>query len=76
VDQANGVPRQKITSFRLWASVDDGATWQPVRVRSLGGDRYQATLPAGAAVSLRVSVRASAGSAFDQTIIRAYRTSS
>jgi len=76
VDQANGVPRQKITSFRLWASLDDGATWQLVRVRSLGGDRYQATLPPGAAVSLRVSVKASAGSAFDQTIIRAYRTSS
>jgi hypothetical protein len=73
VHQAHGVPRQKITSFRLWASLDDGATWRPVTVRSLGGDRYRASLPTGAAVSLKVSASASGGSAFDQTVIRAYR---
>ncbi|MGN9906018.1 S8 family peptidase [Phytohabitans sp. LJ34] len=74
VHQAHGVARQKITSFRLWASLDDGATWRWVSVRPFGGDRYRATLPAGSAVSLRVSVAASGGSGFDQTIIRAYRT--
>jgi subtilisin family serine protease len=72
--QAHGVPRQKVTSFRLWASLDDGATWRPVPARSVGGDRYRAALPSGSTVSLKVSVAASGGSAFDQTIIRAYRS--
>jgi len=76
VHQAHGVARQQITSFRLWASLDDGATWRPVQVHPVGGDRWRATLPAGSAVSLRVSVGASAGSGFEQTIIRAFRGSS
>ncbi|MFD0740810.1 S8 family serine peptidase [Phytohabitans flavus] len=74
VRQAHGVPRQRVTSFRLWASLDDGATWRAVQVRAAGGDRYRAVLPSGPAVSLRVSVAASGGSAFDQTVIRAYRS--
>ncbi|WP_246273576.1 S8 family peptidase [Phytohabitans houttuyneae] len=77
--QAVGVPRQKVTSFRLWTSLDDGVTWRPVSVRSVGSDRYRAVLPAGSAVSgsavsLKVSVSANGGSAFEQTIIRAYRS--
>ncbi|WP_246158406.1 S8 family peptidase [Catellatospora sichuanensis] len=75
VRQAHGVPRQHITSFQLWTSWDDGASWQRVTV-SADGDGFAATLPtpsAGQAVSLRVKVGASAGSALEQTIIRAYR---
>ncbi|MEU8001666.1 S8 family serine peptidase [Catellatospora sp. NPDC049111] len=75
VRQAHGVPRQDVTSFRLWTSLDDGATWQPAAVTA-HGDGFGATLPtpsAGQAVSLRVKVEASAGSAVEQTIIRAYR---
>ncbi|GIG04798.1 S8 family serine peptidase [Catellatospora coxensis] len=75
VRQAHGVPRQDVTSFRLWTSLDDGATWQPAAVTARG-DGFGATLPtpsAGQSVSLRVKVAASAGSAVEQTIIRAYR---
>ncbi|WP_230686326.1 S8 family serine peptidase [Catellatospora vulcania] len=75
IRQAHGVPRQDITSFRLWTSLDDGKTWQPAAVTA-DGDGFGATLPtpsAGQSVSLRVKVGASAGSAVEQTIIRAYR---
>jgi hypothetical protein len=77
VHQAHGVDRQRITSLALWTSVDDGATWKKVPVSRDGADRFTARLPqatAGQAVSLRVAVKASGGSAFDQTIIRAYQT--
>ena len=56
---------------------DDGATWAGAPVRRLGGDRFQATLPAagpGTAVSLRVDARGAGGSRVEQAIIRAYRT--
>lgn len=75
VRQAHGVPSQDITSFRLWTSLDDGITWRPAAVTA-SGDGFGATLPtpsAGQSVSLRVKVEASAGSAVEQTIIRAYR---
>jgi hypothetical protein len=73
VHQAHGAARQKVTSFRLWTSTDDGKTWRSVPVRAVGGDRYQAAVPSGGPVSLRVSASASGGSAIDQTVIRAYR---
>ncbi|MEH0981432.1 S8 family serine peptidase [Micromonospora sp. CPCC 205556] len=75
VHQARGTDRQEITSFALWTSTDDGATWKPAQVRRDGTGRYTAPVPqpsAGEAVSLRVAVRASGGSGFEQTIIRAY----
>jgi subtilisin family serine protease len=76
VHQTRGVEQQEITSFELWTSVDDGATWQPVPVAGQEFGRYTAAVPqpdAGQAVSLRVAVEASGGSGFGQTIIRAYR---
>ncbi|GAA4569196.1 S8 family peptidase [Planotetraspora kaengkrachanensis] len=74
VRQAAGVPAQRITSFQVWSSTDDGATWRPARVNADGAG-YRADLPAaaaGQAVSLRVKAAAGGGSGIDQTIIRAY----
>ncbi len=74
--QAHGVAPQRITSFTLFTSLDDGATWQPVTVRRDSVDTFSALLPRpgeGRAVSLRVKADGSAGSAIEQTIIRAYR---
>ncbi|MEV4630855.1 S8 family serine peptidase [Micromonospora sp. NPDC049523] len=74
VRQANGVPAQRVESFQLWTSTDDGASWRPARV-SRDGDGYRAELPTvspGQAVSLRVKAGASGGSGIEQTIVRAY----
>jgi subtilisin family serine protease len=76
VRQAHGVSAQRITSFQLWTSTDDGKTWQPATVGPAGDGRYGADLPtlsAGQAMSLRVSAAGSAGSRIDQTIVAAYR---
>ncbi|TDC81791.1 hypothetical protein E1193_13800 [Micromonospora sp. KC606] len=76
VRQARGVRAQAVTSFTLSASLDEGATWRPVRVTRSGEGTYQAELPqptAGQAVSLRVTARGNAGSGIEQTIISAYR---
>ncbi|MFK4244534.1 S8 family peptidase [Micromonospora chokoriensis] len=74
VRQAHGVKAQKVTSFQVWTSTDDGATWKTARVTG-SGDNYRVALPAAAAgqpVSLRVKATANGGSGIDQTIIRAY----
>ncbi|MFE9914133.1 S8 family peptidase [Micromonospora sp. NPDC005553] len=74
VRQAHGVKTQKVTSFQVWTSTDDGATWKSARVTG-SGDSYRVELPratSGQAVSLRVKAAANGGSGIDQTIIRAY----
>ncbi|MEU8285029.1 S8 family peptidase [Micromonospora sp. NPDC048905] len=74
VRQAHGVKAQRVTSFQVWTSTDDGATWTSARVTA-SGDSYRVALPkasAGQAVSLRVKAAANGGSGIDQTIIRAY----
>ncbi|MEU8424990.1 S8 family peptidase [Micromonospora sp. NPDC048835] len=74
VRQAHGVKTQKVTSFQVWTSTDDGATWTSARVTE-SGDTYRVALPkatAGQPVSLRVKATANGGSGIDQTIIRAY----
>lgn len=74
VRQAHGVKTQKVTSFQVWTSTDDGATWTSARVTG-SGDSYRVALPkatSGQAVSLRVKAAANGGSGIDQTIIRAY----
>ncbi|MGC4835174.1 S8 family peptidase [Micromonospora vinacea] len=74
VRQAHGVKTQKVTSFQVWTSTDDGATWTSARVTG-SGDNYRVALPkaaAGQPVSLRVKATANGGSGIDQTIIRAY----
>ncbi|MCG5440697.1 S8 family peptidase [Micromonospora foliorum] len=74
VRQAHGVKTQKVTSFQVWTSTDDGATWTSARVTG-SGDSYRVALPkatSGQPVSLRVKAAANGGSGIDQTIIRAY----
>ncbi|MGI5520290.1 S8 family peptidase [Micromonospora sp. CA-259024] len=74
VRQAHGVTAQKVTSFQVWTSTNDGATWTSARVTG-SGDSYRVALPkaaSGQAVSLRVKAAANGGSGIDQTIIRAY----
>ncbi|MEU7611686.1 S8 family peptidase [Micromonospora sp. NPDC049204] len=74
VRQAHGVKAQRVTSFQVWTSTDDGATWTSARVTA-SGDSCRVALPkasAGQAVSLRVKAAANGGSGIDQTIIRAY----
>ena len=64
-----------VTSFALWVSYDDGASWQFVRTDRASGGRYRAELrhPRHAdSVSLRVRATDSGGSRIKQTIIRAY----
>ncbi|WP_030509446.1 S8 family peptidase [Microbispora rosea] len=75
VRQATRLPAQPVTSFQVWTSTDDGATWTPAQVHS-DHDGYRADLPqvtAGQFVSLRVKAAADGGSGIEQTIIRAYR---
>jgi hypothetical protein len=75
VRQAHRVKPQRITSFQLWTSIDDGRTWQQATVEHTGG-RFRASLPnlaVGQAMSLRVSAAGSAGSRIDQTVIAAFR---
>ncbi|MEU1644049.1 S8 family peptidase [Micromonospora zamorensis] len=74
VRQMRGIKAQKVTSFQVWTSTDDGATWTSARVTGTG-DSYRVALPtatAGEPVSLRVKAAANGGSGIDQTIIRAY----
>ncbi|NDU73226.1 S8 family serine peptidase [Actinomadura sp. DSM 109109] len=71
-----GSGRAEVTGLRFWTSADDGATWDAVQVKPLGGGRFSAPLPApvkGQAVSLRVSAQDAGGSGVEQRIIRAYR---
>ena len=75
VRQAQGAPAQRVTTFQVWTSTDDGVTWQPTTV-DRDRDGYHAALPTvtgGQAVSLRVKATADGGSGIEQTIIRAYR---
>ncbi|TQJ23238.1 subtilisin family serine protease [Micromonospora sp. A202] len=74
VRQMRGIKAQKVTSFQVWTSTDDGATWTSARVTGTG-DTYRVALPTAATgqpVSLRVKAAANGGSGIDQTIIRAY----
>ncbi|MFJ6154558.1 S8 family serine peptidase [Micromonospora profundi] len=71
VRQAHGVKAQKVTSFQVWTSTDDGVTWKTARV-TRSGDTYRAELPRAGTVSLRVKADGDSGSGIDQTIIRAY----
>ncbi|WP_246002475.1 S8 family peptidase [Allorhizocola rhizosphaerae] len=62
--------QQRVSSFALYTSLDDGKSWERVDVRREGRDAFSAHMPApgGPYVSLRVVT-----DGFEQTIIRAYR---
>jgi hypothetical protein len=70
--------RIPVAGAAVQVSVDNGSTWQPAEVKSLGAGRFLASFTAagGATVSLRVTARDSAGNSLSETIPGAYRTSS
>ena len=76
VTHAPGSTVHPITAFSAQVSFDAGKTWQPTTITTATGDgSYQVayTNPTGAtAAALRVHAVDSKGSAFDQTIYRAY----
>ncbi|WP_033400289.1 S8 family peptidase [Actinokineospora enzanensis] len=73
--QRNGTTAAGVAKPDVWISYDDGATWRPLPVVSVGGRWLAAGVhPAGASyVSLRASTRDGDGNTVDQTIIHAYR---
>lgn len=80
VHRQQGAQPAKITSAKLWASFDDGATWRLVPVESEAGGRFKAEIrhpasPAQQYVSLRIQASDAGGSSIGQTIIRAYGVS-
>jgi hypothetical protein len=71
-------PRIPVATASVQVSIDGGKTWQPAEVTSPGVGRFVASFTAagGAAVSLWVTARDSAGNGLSETILGAYRTSS
>ncbi len=73
-----GATASRITTARLWFSVDDGRRWQELRLVRQPGGGWQAVLPGasvvkpGDRVSLKLSVRDAAGGQLDQTTRRAF----
>lgn len=74
-----GMAGPRITEAKLWASYDDGATWQQVAVTAAGDAAFTGTIknPAAAKAGGFVSLRAQAvdadGNAVVQTVTRAYQ---
>lgn len=63
-------------ALRVWASHDEGATWQRVnKVKPTGGGAFTATIPhsrGAETVSLRVEATGPHGASIDQTVTRAF----
>jgi hypothetical protein len=68
----------RITDATAQVSYNDGQTFQPARVTSLGGGRFRIRFiaPAGVDVTLRVSAADAAGGSITETILRAYGVAS
>ncbi|GAA0626403.1 S8 family serine peptidase [Kribbella sandramycini] len=76
VQRNPGASAAGLRSLALEMSIDDGATWQPVRVLGAGPHRTAFIRnPAGGYISLRAKAVDTAGNTASQTIIRAYRVS-
>jgi hypothetical protein len=75
VDGQPFAPAPEVTGLRVDVSTDDGATWEPARVKDHGGGVFKAitTNPDSGYVSLRVSATAADGSTVEEEIIRAYQ---
>jgi PA domain len=68
----DGAASAPVRELSIDASYDDGATWRPAAVTG-GADAWRVDLPAGSGpVSLRLHAEDTAGSAVDQTIVRAF----
>ena len=78
IHRQDHAPRAAIADLTFDVSFDDGASWAPARVASLGDGRFQATYPQPALdattgfASFRVSATDAEGSKLEQTITRAY----
>ena len=69
----NGLPADTIGEVTLKASYDDGRTWRAATVRPGPGGQHWVLLPPGRGfVSLQLHAADDAGSALEQTIIRAW----
>lgn len=69
-----GAPASPVDRATVSWSTNDGRTWTPAAVRSLGAGRWSAAVgnPAGSTVSLRVTGHDRAGATITQTLVRAY----
>ncbi|WP_327088074.1 S8 family peptidase [Nonomuraea sp. NBC_01738] len=66
-----GLAGPKLAQVKLWASGDDGVTWQEVRLdRGLNGSIRN---PAGGFVTLRAQASDADGNSVQQTVTRAYQ---
>ncbi|MGV9327130.1 S8 family serine peptidase [Streptosporangium sandarakinum] len=74
-----GMDGPRITGAKLWASYDDGATWQEVGLAAEGDAAFTGTIrkpasvKAGEFVSLRAQATDADGNTVLQTVTRAYR---
>jgi hypothetical protein len=68
----------KITHATAQVSYNDGRTFQPANITSLGGGRFRIkfSAPASVNVTLQVSATDSAGGSITETILRAYGVAS
>ncbi|MFC0626717.1 hypothetical protein [Kribbella deserti] len=74
VQRQPGAPVGKVTGLNVDESIDDGKTWQRVKLARVG-DKWLAhvTNRSGTAVSLRAVAKDAEGDKAEQRIIRAYR---
>ncbi|MET8747122.1 S8 family serine peptidase [Streptomyces sp. NPDC004728] len=63
-----------IDGVKVEASADDGATWQPAKLKSKSDGSYKVSVnnPAKGYVSLRINAQDTHGSKIEQTLIKAY----
>ncbi|MFF3781919.1 S8 family serine peptidase, partial [Streptomyces sp. NPDC001933] len=63
-----------IDGVKVEASTDDGATWQPAKLKSKSDGSYKVSVnnPASGYVSLRIKAQDTHGSKIEQTLIKAY----
>ncbi|MFF4826610.1 S8 family serine peptidase [Streptomyces sp. NPDC001312] len=63
-----------IDGVEVEASTDNGATWQPAKVKSKSDGSYKVSVsnPASGYVSLRIKAQDTNGSTIEQTLIKAY----
>jgi len=68
----------QITNATAQVSYNDGQSFKPANVTSLGGGRFRISFsaPAGVDVTLQVSAADSAGGSITETIVRAYGVAS
>jgi hypothetical protein len=75
-DHQPGVEGGDVTGMRLWASSDDGESWDEVTLKPGKGGTFRAVVkaaPGAEFVSLRAQAEDADGGRVTETVIRAYR---